>query len=403
MFTLRPYQEEMIELGINHLRHPSKKPAIIQAATGAGKSIVVAGMAHGIDEPTIILQPSVELLHQNHAKMLAYGIEDVAIHSASAGKKELGKYVMATIGSVYKKPELFKDYKHVIMDECHLLDPQKGDGMLLSFLKAIDCQSVIGLTATPYRIVQKFYVENGQRFYTAHLRMVNRIHPFFWGNIIYKIETKELIEQGYLSPIKYFIDRVDTSGLVVNSTGRDFTTESLERFWDDNKLRRIAQAVEYADTHSTKSLVFCSSIRQATNALKLVEGLGITAKLVTGETPAKDRLQLVEDYKAGKYKHLFNVGVFTTGFDVPDLDCIIMARPTMSLALWYQIVGRGVRLDSTRPEKVLQVFDLAGVAEKLGRVEEIRITKEAGGFREEVWSDGKRMDDKPLFNWLVKK
>jgi DNA repair protein RadD len=73
---------------------------------------------------------------------------------------------------------------------------------------------------------------------------------------------------------------------------------------------------------------------------------------------------------------MFNVGVFTTGFDVPELDCIVMARPTMSLALYYQMIGRGVRLDPMTPDKILQVYDLVGVVETLGRVETIRVHRE---------------------------
>jgi superfamily II DNA or RNA helicase len=112
--------------------------------------------------------------------------------------------------------------------------------------------------------------------------MINRIAPFFFKRILYKIETADLIEQGFLSPIQYYADNVDTSELKVNSTGRDFTDESMEKFWNDKRLRRIAEAVEYADGHHKKSLIFCSSLRQAGNALKLVTDMGFNAAMVSG-------------------------------------------------------------------------------------------------------------------------
>ena len=126
-------------------------------------------------------------------------------------------------------------------------------------------------------------------------------------------------------------------------------------------------------------------------------------EMVTGKTPMAAREYIINQYKKGEIKHLLNVGVFTTGFDVPQLDCIVMARPTMSLALYYQIIGRGVRLDPEKPEKILQVYDLVGVVERLGRVETIRVKKEAGGFRDEVWTERGRMDNVELYSFKIKK
>lgn len=400
-YTLRPYQQEASDIAVRLLKN-SDKPFVIQAATGAGKSLIIADICHKLDAPVLILQPSKEILEQNYNKLKSYGIDDISIYSASLKSKEIAKYTYATIGSIYKKPELFSSFEYVIIDECHGVNPRNDMGMLTSFLKAIGCNKVCGLTATPYRIVQKYVTEGNQLYYTATLKMINRIHPFFFKKIAYKIETISLIEAGYLSPIEYFIDNVDTSGLKPNSTGADFTSESLEKFWNNKRLRRIAQAVEYSDKNNKRSLVFCSSIRQATNALQLIEALGIRAAMVTGKTPMKEREQIISDFRSGKLKHLLNVGVFTTGFDVPELDCVILARPTMSLALYYQMVGRGVRLDPNDPSKILKVYDLAGVVEKLGRVETIRVKTEDGGFRDEVWTEAGRADECRLFKFFVK-
>ena len=108
-------------------------------------------------------------------------------------------------------------------------------------------------------------------------------------------------------------------------------------------------------------------------------------------------------FRKGRTKHILNVGVFTTGFDVPELDCIVMARPTISLTLWQQIVGRGVRMDPKRPDKKLTVYDLAGVSDRLGRVETVRIAKEADGFRDKVISELGDMTEIPLFTFVVRR
>lgn len=400
-YQLRPYQQEASDIAVRMMQK-GNKPFVIQAATGAGKSLIIADICHRLDAPVLILQPSKEILEQNYNKLVSYGVTDVSMYSASMNSKKIAKYTYATIGSIYKKPELFMHFKYVIIDECHGVNPKNEMGMLTSFLKAINCNSVCGLTATPYRIVQKYITEGTDLYYTASLKMINRIHPFFFKSIAYKIETADLIEQGYLSPVKYFVETVDTSRLRPNSTGADFTTESLEYFWNEKRLRRIAQAVQYSDKNHKRSLVFCSSIKQATNALELARGLGVGAEIVTGKTPMKEREQIIADFRAGKIKHLLNVGVFTTGFDVPELDCVILARPTMSLALYYQMIGRGVRLDPADATKVLKVYDLSGTVEKLGRVETIRVQREAGGFRDEVWTEAGRADECALFKFFVK-
>lgn len=401
MYKLRDYQEEASAVGVKNLKSYNK-PFIIQMATGAGKSLVIADICHRIDEPVLILQPSKELLEQNYQKLVSYGIEDIAIYSASKNSKEIGRFTYATIGSIYKKPELFKHFKYVIIDECHQVNPKKLGGMYMTFLKAIDCKNVCGLTATPYRLDQKFFKEYGEMCYTATLKMINRIHPFFFKKIAYKIETQELIERGYLSPIRYITEEVELDHLRVNSTGADYTPESVEGFWNDERIKKLAKIVKYIDENHTRNLVFCSSIRQATRTYELLQSMGLKSAMVTGDTPKREREQIVADYRAGRIKHMINVGVFTTGFDVPELDSIVLAKPTMSLALYYQMVGRGVRIDPQRKDKILNVYDLAGVVERLGRVESIKVVKEEGGFRDIVISEAGQMTDVPLFTFKVK-
>lgn len=403
MPELRDYQIEGVNIAVNAMR-TEKSPFVIVVATGGGKSHMIADICRQINKPVLILQPNKEILEQNYLKLTNYAPDiDVGIYSASKNRKEIKKFTFATIGSIYKKPEEFMDFKYVIIDECHGVDPKNSQGMLTSFLREIHCEHVCGLTATPYRIAQLWLRDQwGGLTATASLKMINRISqkPFF-KKILFKIETGKLIEMGYLSPIDYYVDGIDLDGLVVNSTGADFTKESMEAWWNEKRLSRIAAAVNYSNIHHKRTLVFCSSIRQAERAKLMVQDLGITAAMVTGTTPIPEREKIVDDFKKGRVKHLFNVGVFTTGFDVPELDCIVMARPTMSLALYYQIVGRGVRLDPGNPDKRLKFYDLVGVVERLGRIETIHVKTEDGGYRDEVWSEYGRMDNTELYSFYI--
>ena len=405
MFKLRPYQQEASDEAVRRLRKGTK-PSIILAATGAGKSLIIADICRQIDEPILILQPNKEILEQNYAKLVSYDpLIDAGIYSASVGRKEIRKFTFATIGSIKNMPKEFEHFEYAIIDECHGVNSKNESSMLASFFAATGIKKVIGLTATPYRADQLWTRnDDGTMTVTAALKMINRIYskktkPFF-SSIAYKIETAELIEQGYLSPVKYFTEASDWSRLVVNSTGADFTQDSIEKF-AGKRIERIVKGIEYSDAKRKRTLVFCASISQAQTVLEHVQALGIDATMVTGETPKKERGRLVEAFKKGEIKHMLNVGVFTTGFDAPVLDTVILARPTMSLALYYQMVGRGIRLDPDDADKVLHVYDLVGVVERLGRVETIRVKREKGGFRDEVWSEVGRCDNKELYSFIV--
>lgn len=402
MYKLRDYQAEAVDIAVRKLLKGSK-PFIVQAATGAGKSLIIADLCHKLDEPVLILQPNKEILEQNYAKLISYDpLIDAGIYSASKGRKEIRKFTFATIGSIYKKPDKFKHFKYAIVDECHGVNAKNADGMLTSFFKAIECEHIVGLTATPYRIDSVWTREDsGQLTSTASLKMINRItHKPFFKSIAYKIETAELQAMGYLAPVKYYSEPSDWSTLRINTTGANFTPESSEKF-GGRIIERIVRAVEYSHTAHERTLVFCNSIGQAEKALEHITARDIPCHLVTGDTPLKERERMINEFKSGEVKHMLNMGVFTTGFDVPILDCIVLARPTMSLALYYQMVGRGIRIDPNNAEKVLTVYDLVGVVERLGRVETIRVQREAHGFRDEVWSEAGRMDNYPLYSFTV--
>lgn len=399
----RQYQTDGVAIAFEKLKKGSP-PFIIQAATGAGKSVMIADLAHKLDAPTLILQPSKELLLQNYEKLVGYGVEDVSLYSASVGKKDIGKYTYATIGSIYKKADQFKHIQYVIIDECHLVNPKNLDSRYSKFLKEVGCDRVVGFTATPYRMDSKFFYEGHNMYYTSYLKMLNRLYPFFFKSIVYKIETQELIDQGYLSPVVYHVVDSDLRGLKMNSTGADFDKDAVEAFWsNDIRMKRLCAVIQKIDEKAQANLIFCSSMRQANKAQKMLAEMGIDAALVSAETKAKERDVLVEKFRNKELKHMINVGVFTTGFDVPHLDCVVLARPTMSLALYYQMVGRGIRKDPDNPDKVLRVYDLAGVVERLGRVETIRVVKEPNSFKDKVISEVGDMTEVPLFKFLVKK
>lgn len=371
-YTLRDYQKEAVSTALNRFEN-YRSPFILSLSVAAGKSLIIADICHKLDEPVLILQPSRELILQNYEKLKSYGVDDISMYSASVNSKEIAKYTYATIQSVYKKPELFKHFKYVLCDECDLLNMEQKSSMYHKFFKGLGDIKVCGLTATPYRAKRYATIDKiGNMSYVTEFKLLNRFWPMFFKEIAYSKDIGELQEEGYVSRAEYFtLEDDDWDLLKINSTGADFTEESLEHF-ADRKVRQMMEILPTLINHK-KVLFFCSSIRQATMVSNALSSAKITCPLITANTPKKERAQIVEDYKSGKIRFLANVSTLLAGFDVPDIDAIVMMRPTLSIRVLYQSLGRGLRLDPNDPNKVLSVYDLAGVTLRFGRVETLKI------------------------------
>lgn len=148
-YKLRDYQQEASDAAIRFFRSNGNENGLLVLPTGAGKSLVIADIAHRLDGNVLVFQPSKEILEQNYAKLKSYGVEDCSIYSASFNSKEIDRITFATIGSVKSHMEDFNHFRYIIVDECHGINPQGG--MYKDFF---DCaqRKILGLTATPYRL-----------------------------------------------------------------------------------------------------------------------------------------------------------------------------------------------------------------------------------------------------------
>ena len=359
-------------------------------------------MCKELNAPTLILQPSKEILDQNYAKLLQTGIRDVSIYSASRNSKIIDNYTYATIGSI-KNYSLFKHFKYILIDEAHLVNPKALESMYMKFLNAINPIGICGLTATPYRRVSKFYKEGDESYYTSGFEMLNRIHPFFFKSISYKVELAELIAMNYLAPVKYFVSKEEPNTLKINSTGSDFTDKSLF-ITSDLRKTKVAKAITYANEVHKRFIVFVPSVANAYNLTEALKKNGIYIPTISAETPTKERDNLLLRYRNGEFKGMLNCGVFLIGLDVPSIDAVIWDRNTVHPAILYQGIGRGLRIDPANPNKVLHVYDVSGSILKTGPVEAFRIIKE-DGFKDMLVTtvDGqqKQLTGRPVFTQKV--
>lgn len=367
MYELRDYQKAAVEKAVAFFSSNDKKNGIIVLPTGSGKSLVIADIAHKLDTPILIFQPSKEILEQNFEKMCSYGVLDAGIYSASFGRKEVRKITFATIGSVRNNKQFFRSFKYVIVDECHFVNAEEG--MYKEFIDTIQCK-VLGLTATPYRLYSS-------RFYGSMLRFLTRSRPRVFSEILYQVQIRTLLERGYLSAMSYYqLNVVDTARLRINSTGADYTDASVRRYYREiqfnDTLENIIERLLVAGR--TSILVFTRFIEEAEYVVRL---LGAKSAVVSSETAKKDRELILTMFKQKKINVVANVGVLTTGFDFPQLDTIVLARPTMSLALYYQMCGRAIR---PFPGKESWIVDLCGNYNRFGMVDQLEMRETKPGI-----------------------
>lgn len=392
--VLRDYQEEAIDKALWSINKFDNNSLIV-LPTGAGKSLVIGGIADRLRRDILILQPSKEILEQNMRKLAMYVPEsEIGVYSASFKRKDIKKYNFATIQSVYKVPELFNHIDLVLVDECHQVNPKNSKGMFTSFLKDIGDPVTIGLTASPFRNVQGFANVGGVLTQGTTLKLINRMLPRMWNRISYNINNHELVDRGYLCPLKYFPRTfVPHANIPLNKSRSDFNVEEFERLLTPYE-EQIIVSINGARKHRKAVLVFCSSVSQAERLATTIT----RSACVSGKTPIQERDQIIEDFRTGKIQVVFNVGVLTTGFDFPELDTIYLIRPTRSLGLYYQMLGRGVRL--AEGKESCYVLDYSGTFENLGRIEDIKLVKEKLW---ELYAGGEKAHGREIFSWSVSK
>lgn len=364
-YTLRKYQKEASDRAYDFFTNDDiKYNAIEILPTGAGKSLIIADLAHRLGS-VLIFQPRKEILEQNYSKYLAFG-NKASIYSASAGYKDVGDVTFATIGSAIKHPEMFRHFKYLIVDECHYVNSKAG--MYKQFLDIIPSK-VLGVTATPYRL-------NIDGYGGAMLKFLTRTRPRVFKDVLYSVQTRDLLNDGYLNPVKYYpLHVIDNTKLVVNSTGQDYTDKSLIAHYEtigfNNKLLEIVNRLIKAGRNHI--LVFTRFVKEAEYCTSKIEA----SAMVSGKTPKKEREDILDKFKSGDIKVVFNAMVLTVGFDFPELDTVVLGRDTRSLALYYQIIGRGIRIAKDKGDT--WVIDLGNSFLRFGDVYDLNVSKDKRG------------------------
>ncbi|EIA3184496.1 TPA: DEAD/DEAH box helicase [Vibrio parahaemolyticus] len=357
MYTLRPYQADSVKAVIHYFRKHST-PAVIVLPTGAGKSLVIAELARLAKGRVLVLAHVKELVEQNHAKYEGYGLKG-AIFSAGLGRKETDQQVVfASVQSVVRNLDSFKSqFSLLVIDECHRVPDDKNSSYqkVITHLRELNPGiKVLGLTATPYRLGMGW-------IYQYHTRgQVRTEESRFFRDCIFELPIRYLLDENFLTPARMMDAPVlsyDFSQLKPANTGR-YKEAEMDMVIDKAKRATpqiVEQIIQYARERKGV-MIFAATVRHAQEIHGLLPE-GETA-IVIGDTPTPERDAIIQAFKNREIKYLVNVSVLTTGFDAPHVDLIAILRPTESVSLYQQIVGRGLRLSEGKNECL--VLDYAG-------------------------------------------
>ena len=355
MYTLRPYQQDSVNATIHYFRKHNT-PAVLALSTGAGKSLIIAELARIARGRVLVLAHVKELVEQNHQKYESYDLK-ASIFSAGLGRKESEQQVVfASVQSIVNALQQFtQPFSLLVIDECHRVPEDKDSSYqrVITHLQNMNSNlKILGLTATPYRLGLGW-------IYQYHTRgQIRSQQPRFFRDCIFDLPIRFLLEEKYLSEPKIMDMAVlgyDFSSIKPAATGRyreaelDLVIKKSTRATP----RIIEQVIETAkDRHGV--MIFASTVDHAQEIMGYLANE--SAALVIGNTPLAERAQIINAFKAQKIKYLVNVSVLTTGFDAPHVDLIAVLRPTESISLYQQIVGRGLRLSPGKKDCLVMEF-----------------------------------------------
>ncbi|CAN5493081.1 hypothetical protein BH11MYX1_BH11MYX1_10310 [soil metagenome] len=330
--VLRPYQQEAIDAVIA-ARRGGLKRMVVCLPTGAGKTVIFSQLARMARKQVLVLAHREELLGQARDK-LANALEGTSVVALERGSERAAggaKVLVASLRSLHEdrlaKVLEGRDFGLVIYDECHHAaadDNLRILRQLGSFERTWE-GTLLGFTATTTRGDGKGLDQVFER-------------------IVYSKTLPELIDDGYLAPLKGF--RINTAADLtrLSASGADFRDDELEEAVDIQERNALVARSIQELARDRRTIAFCVTVNHARNLSRALNSIGVSAGIVHGGMASVDRAKALATFRAGRTQVIANVAVLTEGFDDPDVSCIAMARPTRSEGMYAQCIGRGTRL-----------------------------------------------------------
>ena len=351
MFALRDYQQQVIRDTYTLIRQQVRR-ILIFAPTGAGKTIIatkIVSDAVSRGKRVLFVVHREILVSQTDNKFSTVGLECGFIKAGWLENSD----ALVQIASVQTLPkrESWKtlDFDVILFDECHLVAFASICQQMIAdiFPHAI----YLGLTATPWRLSKQ---ESLGDIYSA---LVCAPMPF------------ELIESGFLVKPSYYSLDFDADLSQVEIVNGDYNLNQLSNTCDRPELIEQLCNGWFDLAYQRPTIAFAVGVTHAENIARAFNSHGVSAGVVTGKTPIAQRNELYSSLADGELKLLASCAALSEGFDVPQVSCVILARPTKSKALYFQQLGRGLRLSEHKRDCL--VLDQSGNVNQHGFIEDL--------------------------------
>lgn len=346
MIVLRPYQAAMLDEARSAYK-AGQRAVLLQLATGGGKTITASTVVHGAAQRgnvTWWLTHRRELAAQASQTFHALGIPHGTVQAGHVSHPHAAVQV-ASIQTIARRLDDLPPPKLLVFDEAHHLGAASWDAIYWRFPSA----RILGLTATPWRL-------DG----TGLGR--------WFGHMVRGPSTADLIETGSLSPYRLFAPATpDLSG--VATTAGDYQRSALSAAMDKPQI--VGDAIGHYQRlcPGKRAVAFAAGVQNSINIAAQFNEAGIPAEHVDGSMPTEARDAAVDRFRRGETLILSNADLFGEGFDVPAIDAAILLRPTKSLSLHLQQVGRALR---PMPDKTAIILDHAGNSLRHGLPDDAR-------------------------------
>ena len=352
---LRPYQSDLKHKVYKEWDHYNN--VMLQMPTGTGKTIVFTSIVCDVQRWCMAHQPEAKILIVAHRKELIEQASDKLgrlLHGIIQSGKPMHLDRMVQVASI----QTFMSHRNYDtmsgLNFCFIIIDEAHHSMAPGYQKLWEMfpqSKKLGVTATPWRMSHSGFTS-------------------LYGSIVLSRSIEWFVNEGYLANYDYIsIHRTSEIQRSINDINRygvdgDYLESELSNLFDKDKIRAQLYKSYNKFVVGKKGIIYAIDRRHAAHICELYASHGVSICMIDGTTPANERKELISLFKAGEKEVIVNVNIFSEGFDCPDIEFIQLARPTKSLSLYLQQVGRGLRISAGKERTV--ILDNVGLYNRFG-------------------------------------